>query len=333
MDSIYSSDRFLEVAAGAIGRLSSFDINGRNPDVDTGTDPEDVWNYGGLQTFMVIPAPLYISSSAAADTTQLIVLDGIDDLGDKQQAVMTPNGQNQVIAPQENRIDTFMLTFAALVAGPPIGTIITQAVSGASMSVAGFDLTLNTIWGYMSGLPDLANGFTDPTLTMNPDPNVPTAVTPCSFWLRMNFMYNTSGVALTGDLYVAEGNTLAAGVPTTAALVHGKIDIGMEMMQNAIYSVPNKHRVFLMDGWASINNDKGYAQFGVYTRALGGVWHNHVFTAATNDGSSFVQMTRKLPAIVPARCDIKIMCYAVEADNSDVSAGFQIILDDMRPGK
>ncbi|KKL57614.1 hypothetical protein LCGC14_2233640, partial [marine sediment metagenome] len=221
-------------------------LNGRNPDVDTGTDPEDVWNAASTaalatatQTYMTVPDALFVSSSAAAnDDDQIIVVNGLDQNWDFQTVTVTPNNQVQVIIPQGNTPSTYVFTFAALVAGPPAGTLITQAVSGATMTVVASNTTENTITGYVAGTPDLVNGFVDPSGTMNPDPNVPTVIRAAALWMRVNSIFNNSPVAdpLTGDLYVAESDVLAAGVPTLAAGVHGKIDIGKERDQGTSYS-------------------------------------------------------------------------------------------------
>lgn len=327
-NSIFSVENYFEIAAGRIQRFTALQINGRNPDVGAA---EDIWNYGTVQTLMTVPAEIFVSSSAAAnDDDQIIVIDGLDENWDIQQVQVTPNNQAAVIVPQGNNTDTYMLSFAALVAGPPAGTIITQAVTGASMTVVDSDTTHNTITGYLIGTADLVNGFVDPTATMNPDPNVPTAIDACALWIRINRAYNISANALNGDLYIAEHDTLAVGVPTTATLVHSKIDIGMEETQNAHYSVPRWHNAYMMDGWASINNDKGYAHIAVDIRDFGGLFRNRLFTSVTNDGSSYLQRTQQLPALIAGKSDIKITCPAVEAVASDVSAGFEMILENTR---
>lgn len=328
-NSIYDDNNMLEIAAGRIQRFTPFACFGRNPDVDA---IEDIWNYGATQTLMTVPAPLYVSSSAAAgDSTQTIPISGVDDLWDLQTVTVTPNNQTAVIVPQGNRIDTYVMTFAALVAGPPAGTVITQASSGASMTVVGSDTTHNHIWGYASGTIDLAGALTDPTGTMNPAAPVPLTFTACSFWLRVNSANNSSATALVGDLYIAEIDGLTTGIPNTAARVHSKIDIGMEFTQNAHFSVPKNHKAYLMNGWASINNDTGYAQIGIYTRAFGGLFQNRMFTTVTNDGASYIEKKLIVPFAATAQSDIKMLCYAVEAASSDVSAGFEIILEDLRP--
>lgn len=328
-NSIYDDNNMLEIAAGRIQRFTPFACFGRNPDVDA---IEDIWNYGATQTLMTVPSPLYVTSSAAAgDNTQTIPVSGIDDLWDLQTVIVTPNNRTAAIIPPGNRIDTFVMTFAALVAGPPAGTVITQASSGASMTVVGSDTTYNHIWGYTGDTFDLVGALTDPSGTMNPAAPVPTAFTACSFWLRVNYAENSSATALVGDLYIAEIDALTTGVPNTPARVHSKIDIGMEFTQNAHFSVPKLHRAFLLNGWASINNDTGYAKIGLYVRRFGGLFQNRMFTAVTNDGSSYIVRDEIIPASVPAQSDIKMLCYAVEAADSDVSAGFEIILEDLRP--
>lgn len=334
-DSIFSTDNYLEIAAERIQRFEAWHVFGRNPDVDTGTDPEDVWNGASvsvIQTMMTVPAPLLISSSAAAnDDDQTIVVDGIDDNWDRQTVTTTPNNQTAVILGQGNRIDTYMISLAALVAGPPAGTVITQASSGASMSVVGSDTTHNTIWGYASGTFDLAGALTDPSGTMNPAAPVPTAYTACSFWLRVNVSYNTSANALNGDLYVAEQDTLAAGVPTTAARVHDKIDIGMEQSHNSYFSVPRNHKAYILKGYMTMNSgNQGGAIMNFMVREYGGVWRSQYIFGVDESASSAYVYDFSIPQVAPAQSDIKIQAVEVVKDNTDISAGYELILEDLR---
>lgn len=69
----YPNDFFVEVAKGNVAGNSMIYKFGRNSDVDTGSDPEDIWDGGGLYTFSSSAVPYYISSSNAADTQPIDV--------------------------------------------------------------------------------------------------------------------------------------------------------------------------------------------------------------------------------------------------------------------
>jgi hypothetical protein len=68
-DHMRSLDFFLDAANGGISGLEHVRVFGQNPDVDTGTDPEDVWDGEGLYNYTAAAgAPYFISSSNAGDT-------------------------------------------------------------------------------------------------------------------------------------------------------------------------------------------------------------------------------------------------------------------------
>ena len=71
-DIVVSSKFELAVAMGLVAGHSYVGKFGENPDVDTGTTPEDVWEGGGAYTYDAdASAPIqYLSSSDAGDTGQ-----------------------------------------------------------------------------------------------------------------------------------------------------------------------------------------------------------------------------------------------------------------------
>jgi len=65
-----TTDFKLQAALGKIEGVTSFDKFGRNPDIDTTTDPEDIWNGSGVYTGQPTGSAetMEIFSSVAADT-------------------------------------------------------------------------------------------------------------------------------------------------------------------------------------------------------------------------------------------------------------------------
>lgn len=67
--SVGIKDWWVDIARGGQSGASLVNVFGMNPDVDTGTDPEDVWDSGSTYNFTASGgATYYISSSHAGDT-------------------------------------------------------------------------------------------------------------------------------------------------------------------------------------------------------------------------------------------------------------------------
>jgi len=249
MKSPYDLTNYLEISAGCWQRFSVENCFGRNPDVGTGTDPEDVWNGASLapqQTYMAAATALNISSSNNADT-QVIAVDYLDHDWRRQTGLVTLVGQTET-----------------------------------------------------------ATGITA---------------------VRVLGMYNTSATALLGDVYLYENDTVVAGVPTTPALLHCKIDIGRERSQNGHFTIPRFHRGFVVQLWASINNDLGWARMGLYLRQPGGVFQIYPEIGLDEVRSKFIEVKPVVPITLTQMTDIRWTCTEVGKDNIDVSAGFSIILE------
>ena len=149
--------------------------------------------------------------------------------------------------------------------------------------------------------------------------------------MRVNFAYNTSVNALNGDLYIAEQDTLAAGLPTTAARVHGKIDIGMEQMHSATYSVPRRHVVYVSKGYLTINSPGACNLLGQFFVApyQQVARSQYVFGVDANASSSYIYDFAFMK-VATERSDIRVVAETVTVDDTDVSAGYEFILEDLR---
>jgi len=331
--SLKNTDRYWEIGAGEIDRFTSLNKFGRNTDIDIATDPEDVWNMGGVQTFMTIAEPLYVSSSAAAnDDDQIIRHQGLDENWDLQEVSVTPNNRTAVVIPAGNNTSYRVIEFASVTTGPAAGEVITQAVTGAQLSVVGSNTTDDTIWGVLVGATEFTAAQTVTGGIIAPSPATTSTVSqPCSLWIRSNRATNISGDALTGDLYIAEFDTLTAGVPDTQAQIHNKIDIGMEQTHSAIYSVPRGHNAYILKGYAAGNTaNTGATTIDYQVRPFGGVFISQFILGLKGNASSLFVYEFAIPQLVPPKSDIKVQVLTVTSDNSNISAGFEFMLEDTR---
>ena len=110
-----TTDFLLEVAKGTVLGHSIVIKYGRNPEIDTLTDPEDIWTYGGLYTYNDTPSIQYISSSDALDVGMEITVEGLDADYNEQSVTVLLNGQAQT---QIGTGELFVRVFRAYNSGP-----------------------------------------------------------------------------------------------------------------------------------------------------------------------------------------------------------------------
>jgi len=75
-----TEDLNLNIARGLVKDAQHVHVLGYNPDIDTGTDPETVWTYGGVYPFSTMTAAntLVLTSSNTDDTIN-VVITGLDN--------------------------------------------------------------------------------------------------------------------------------------------------------------------------------------------------------------------------------------------------------------
>lgn len=91
------SEYKLEVSKGNVSGTSVIDKFGENPDVDTNSAPEDIWEFGGTYVFSADNTAdiISLSSDDAGDTMDISVL-GLDINGEQVTQIITLQGQTRV---------------------------------------------------------------------------------------------------------------------------------------------------------------------------------------------------------------------------------------------
>ncbi len=244
-----STEFYLRVSKGLVPGHSFYSKFGENPDVDTGTNPEDVWDYGGTYTYSSTADIDQVSSSNSGDTQDTVV-EGLD-----------------------------------------------------------------TDWNFVSQEVTLT-GQTPVTLT-----------TPL---LRVYRMYNNDITDYAGDIYVSiNGASLTAGVPDTASDVRAQVVNGNNQTLMCIYTVPAGFTGFFTQGYVAMaKSSSNTAIFSWRARPFGGVFQVKSRLALIGTGSSTWQYAYTIPLPLPEKTDVIIRCEEVEANNTGVSGGFDVLLVD-----
>lgn len=142
-------------------------------------------------------------------------------------------------------------------------------------------------------------------------------------WLRCNRVFNNSATTLPGDVYIAEQDTLSAGVPTTASKVQASVTAAYNQSLMAIYTIPGNKTGYLVAFHWSIAKDQT-GTFFLRTREFEKAFR--VRELYTTVG----QVIDEAPPFwmeLPPRTDIKMSALAAIA-NTPVSATFDILLVD-----
>ncbi len=148
---------FLEIAKGNVPGHALVTKFGRNPDIDTTTDPEDIWEGGATMNWPTSAGVISVSSTDADDdgnpTTntgaQKITFEGLDGNWDEATEEVTLDGTNPVTTSGTFiRVNRAYITQAGTYRGTNEGSV--QGTIGGSTMVALLGGTGQTLLGRYS---------------------------------------------------------------------------------------------------------------------------------------------------------------------------------------
>ena len=142
---------------------------------------------------------------------------------------------------------------------------------------------------------------------------------------RIFSLFPISGTSPTGDVYVAESDTLTGGVPDTASKIQIKMAKEDGIATNPILTVPKDNNGYFFDFLGSVEkgkNAKIFLQFGIAGGPLTKSPTTNVFenTFSFRESSGYVKLPAKTDIVVTARAD---------TTPTAVTVAFQTMLEDI----
>ncbi len=133
---------------------------------------------------------------------------------------------------------------------------------------------------------------------------------------------------------VIEGSDNAGEIKGTVdGKVINSIKAGENISHDAVYSVPDGHEAYLVDGLLSMNKAQSGGQpreadVTLLERAFGSVFKHRQPISLFQDGTSLAPIPAKIPVRFPAKTDIKVQAE-VANNNTDISAVMNFLLKDL----
>jgi hypothetical protein len=168
---------------------------------------------------------------------------------------------------------------------------------------------------------DASGALQDESITLNGTANVATAST--------YTMVHRMIVTAAGSSGANEGVITATA--QTDGTVTAAIAAGDNQTLMAIYRIPAGKTGYLLNWYASLNGGLGVgpdADVRLLAEATGEVFATKAHLGLTIDGTSHFQHVYVAPPSFAALTTVKVSANTVTVDNSDISAGFDLLLVD-----
>lgn len=327
MPQFYTTDYYMEVAAGNIPGHVGVEIAGENTDIDSGGVFQDVWDVGGLHvpptqarvhdiaSTLAADAGTVLSSGIATGGSKTTLIDSGADFPTDTVAVgdAVLNDSNVEIA-AVTTVAEGTLAFAGGMRDPDSGEIGKGFASGNTYRV-------------------VTNASTGASLAWMIGLNA--SLLPQQEFVVLNGQADVETIGLYPRSHLGRvfgpGSTGAAGNISATAQIDGtvtwRILNGNNQTLMAIYTVPANVDGYIVQWWSSMSKAVASAASHVHLRAgtFGGFKYSVQPRAINTTGSASLNYPYRVPKIVPRGSDIWVEANS-NANDVGVSAGFEIIL-------
>lgn len=135
---------------------------------------------------------------------------------------------------------------------------------------------------------------------------------------RSTRMFNNSGTAFAGDIYVYEDGAISSGVPDTAADIHLKASIGDDQSLKCATSVSNLDYWIVTGLTLGVNKSASRAvEFKLQVKEFGKVFRTRFFASCSSDTGS-IHIPFDPCIIIPKNSDVRVL-----ATSSGTSTGVE----------
>lgn len=325
-------DWFQKVAEGKVPGYSKINKFGENPEVTTATDPEDIWDGGGIYMFYPTAAEAISTVSTDVDDTGVVLSSGTATGGSITTLIDTgadfvsdgvaigdvlindSTGELGVITVVAA---TQVTIFLAMSNRSEEGSKSTANSSGDIYRIANANDTGAAVVHYQ-GLDSNWRVQTE-TVVMNGT----SAVNLTKTYIRMH----RAEVIIAGSSGGAEGLITASGGTGAACIINN----GNNQTEMCVYTVPEGKIGYFLGGYVTVARGVTSGAFCDFTwraRPFGGVFSVKSRVTCVTTGNSSWSYKYPIGVGVPARTDVLIRAEEVSA-TMGLSGGFTMLLKDI----
>jgi hypothetical protein len=148
---------------------------------------------------------------------------------------------------------------------------------------------------------------------------------------RVNRMFNSNATATAGNVYCYVDGAITDGVPNDDTTVRGYFSIAEQQTLQAIYTIPNGKRGYIVGREISlfkVGGASASADITVQAKEFGKVRRTQAQFDLISTGSSVSNYNPPAPAPQPGKTDI-IPSALVSANNIGITAAYTILLEDI----